>query len=687
MPDTARTASSITPWWRGALWYALAAIAAVTALTAAHGSHLREYAAHDEYFYDGVPLLTTADGYYYLRLASEYLTDIYEPRDEFRAGQSDRPAPPPLLVLLAAGLNRLTDINIDVLAFYLPAVLAALSILVYILWGPAIGGPLAGLVAALAGGFGVATFFRSTLGRFDTDGLNVFFVLAVAYGLYRFATTPGRSRWLYLAGAALMLGLFDLWWPQIGKFSFVPFLGAYAASVFLPTGRRERRFKIVLLVLGAVAVVIVLFDLSAWFPAPLSGYIHEASRIFEFVSKDEGTFFPEVGRSIDELAPLVLLTAGEQIAGGLPILLLGVAGAVWLAVRRPAVALFGLMPTLVLGAMAFFAQRFAIFLTPIHALGLGFLVAEALPGLAVAKRLPPFVRQALAGVLAAGLLAQPAYACVNRELRPSFIATEVNLGLVAQRNTPDNAMIWNWWDSGYFLQYWAARKTFIDGGNQMPLRNYLSFAPLASSDPEFARRWIKFFAVADINGFNALRRRLGSQEETFALIHEILAKPADAETILKAHGLTDVTHWKAFLLPPAEVYLCLTPTFIIKSWWYAYGRWQPGQELDAVPKTVVAGKGDTRLDFAHGLLIKDDRGVPVKTVVEAGAEPKPRIRGTSQRDGYVLIDFKPMGSYFLVEPALFDSLVFRLLFRQPETTPGFTAITYHPLMGGIWKVE
>lgn len=690
MNATARNASgavSARTWLRPALAYSLVSLLSVLAVAAAHLTHLREYAAHEEYSYDGVPLLTTADGYYYLRLASERLTDIYEPQDELRAGHSDRPEPAPLLVLLGTAANRLTGVNIDILAFYLPLVLAVLSVLAYVLWGPVAGGPAAGLVAALAGGFGVATFFRSTLGRFDTDALNVFFVLAVSYGLYRFAAMRRRPRWLFLAGATVMLALFGLWWPQIAKFSFVPFLATYALSVFLPTGRAERACKIALLVLCAAAAVIVLLDLSAWFPDPLSGYIHEASRVLEFVSKEEETFFPEVGRSIDELAPLSLLSAGEQIAGSLPVLLVGLAGAIWLAVRRPAVALFGLLPTLLLGAMAFFAQRFAIFLTPVHALGLGFLVAEALPGLAVARRLPLPARGLLAGVLAAGLLAQPAYACISREIRPSFIATEVNLGLYVQRGTPAGALVWNWWDAGYFLQYWAARRTFIDGGNQIPLRNYLSFAPLASSDPEFARRWIKFFALTDINGFNLLKRRLGSQEAAFALIHAVLAKPENAEAALKAHGLTDVERWKAFFLPQTDVYLCLTPSFIIKSWWYAYGLWQPGQDLGEVPKTVVADKASTRLDLARGLLIKDGRGVPVKTVIEAGAEPKPKIRGTSQSDGYVLIDFKPMGQYFLVEPELFDSLVCRLLFRQPETTPGFTAIAYHPLMGGVWKVE
>jgi hypothetical protein len=112
--------------------------------------------------------------------------------------------------------------------------------------------PLAGLVAAWPR-IGVATFFsRSTLGRFDADGLNVFFFV-LRRGLWALPLLPPLPQValvLDLAGSGAHARAVRPLVAADRQVQLRAFLGAYAQRLsFLPL-QRERRIKIVLLAFG-----------------------------------------------------------------------------------------------------------------------------------------------------------------------------------------------------------------------------------------------------------------------------------------------------------------------------------------------------------------------------------------------------------------------------------------------------
>ena len=61
--------------------------------------------------------------------------------------------------------------------------------------------------------------------------------------------------------------------------------------------------------------------------------------------------------------------------------------------------------------------------------------------------------------------------------------------------TPENAMIWHWWDWGYATHHFARRHTIADGAAHGGPSLYLPAAVYATADPRFARQLIKYTAA------------------------------------------------------------------------------------------------------------------------------------------------------------------------------------------------
>ena len=61
--------------------------------------------------------------------------------------------------------------------------------------------------------------------------------------------------------------------------------------------------------------------------------------------------------------------------------------------------------------------------------------------------------------------------------------------------TPENAIIWHWWDWGYATHHFARRDTIADGAEHGGPSLYLPAAVYATDDPRFARQIIKFTAA------------------------------------------------------------------------------------------------------------------------------------------------------------------------------------------------
>ena len=654
-------------------------------------------------FVAGRPLLTTADGYYYLRLAEESAGGTYRRPDELRPRGMERPARVPPVSAMAAMLHKVTSIPARELAFHLPPALAAFSSLAMALAGWAVAGPWGGLAAGLAGAASPFWFVRCSLGWFDTDPLNLFFPTLAALALTGFVfgpwsawspaspsagPEPWRTRLARLALCAACVAGLTLWWPSVGLLALPLFCLAYGSSLMAPSSRAERLAKLGLLLSMAAGAGILGLGLHRHLPqalASLSLLGDSALGHLGLITKQGSGAFAEVGQSISELTPMEPGRLAKDLAGGWPPLAAAVAGLILAARRRVWPVLLLVLPFLLLGALAGFAQRFVIFLVPAYALGLALFVAGVLD-LPRIRRLRPTPRRVLAALLVAALAAPGTHPSLSRPFRPAFDAAQAALAMSINPARGNKGLLWNWWDQGYFLQYFTRLPTIIDGGSQDPERIFLASLPLATEDPVLAANWIRFVAVRGPQGFQRLSRRLGGARPAAELLRKVLAAPGEAEALLAAAGLAH--GWKSFLFPAARkpVFVYLTTDIIYRGWWYYYGNLFGERESDTPPRTLLVPASSARIDIGQGLLLAGDKAMLLSELVDVRRAGIERHAGVDS-SGPVALRMEGAPHLTILNRPMFRSLACQLLFGDPKGVPGFMLLTHHPFVGGVWLVQ
>jgi len=131
----------------------------------------------DRYFAEGKPLLTTSDAYYWIRLAQEYRDGAYHAgeNDRLRAypDGANRVWPVPLLSLMLATASAISGVDLFETGIYLIPLLAGLFMLPLGLYCWRIGLPSAAILGGLITLFCREYFTRTSIGRVDTDALNL----------------------------------------------------------------------------------------------------------------------------------------------------------------------------------------------------------------------------------------------------------------------------------------------------------------------------------------------------------------------------------------------------------------------------------------------------------------------------------------------------------------------------------
>ncbi len=660
-------------------------------------------------FVAGQPLLTTADGYYYLRLAEESSRGAYRSRDDLRPGGMKRPEHVPPVSALASALHKALDVPMREIAFYLPPIMAVLSSLALALAGWVAAGPWGGLAAGLAGAVSPFWFVRCSLGWFDTDPLNLFFPVLAALGLTGFifgpwshmsarvraaqygAETPGpwRGRLAHLLACLLGTAGLALWWPSVGMLALPLFCLVYGFSLMAPTSRYERLAKYSLLLLLAAGAGFLALGLHRHLPQALAGITFlgdSALAHLGLVTKQGGGAFADVGQSISELTPLEIGRLPQDLAGGWIPLAASLAGLAMAASRRDWPMLVLVLPFVFLGALAGFAQRFVIFLVPAYALGLA-LLAGALAARPAVVRLRPALRLALAGLLAVTLAAPGAWASLTRPARPAFNTQQAALAMSVSSAGSRPGLVWNWWDQGYFLQYFARMPTIIDGGSQDPQRIFLASLPLATSDPVLAAHWMRFVAARDVQGFDRLAQRLGGHKQAARLLRSIFAEPGRTHELLRAAGL-DARQWKPYLFPVLRkpLFVYLTADIVYKGWWYYYGNLFSEALADKPPETTLVPVDAAVLDKGRGTLQVGQGVLPLSMVVDVRPGGLEHSQGPAA-EGMVALRMEGSPYLTLLVRPMYDSVAGQLLYGNPSGFKEFKQLAYHPFVGGVWLVQ
>ncbi|MFO7728885.1 MAG: STT3 domain-containing protein, partial [Desulfonatronovibrio sp.] len=167
-----------------------------------------------EAFYQNEPLLTCFDGYYYLNFTRDLLWGNYDRIDWKRdvPDGTERPFPPPLLSVVTAGIAKISPYSLNWIAAVLPAFIGVLLAVPLYAMGRFYGGAAMGLTAALVGVVSPFYAYKSGLGWFDTDIMNVTWVMAIAWCALWFGVEKTVRRYWYFALGLIVSFLFYWWW-------------------------------------------------------------------------------------------------------------------------------------------------------------------------------------------------------------------------------------------------------------------------------------------------------------------------------------------------------------------------------------------------------------------------------------------------------------------------------------------
>ncbi len=484
----------------------------------------------ERYFFDqqSTPLTLTVDAYYYLDIAKQLNAGTYQSRDPRRKAPQGlkRNPTPPLISVLLAGLAGISSLSLEMIAIMLPALWGALiGIPAYLLAEHLFRRPTdqnqarwlsasqaAGLLAAAVTLLAPKLVLRTSIGWFDTDGLNLLFSLMAAYLALRLLDSRSRRELLlwFTAGAANLL-LF-LWnWDQspVGALA----LGATPFGLaLLLTAWRRPRFLQALIIPGMAVLGILIWwkGLDIINPAR---HLHILGNYLDYFTNQvaETSPFPDKGRYVSEQTGAKLGQIAVDVAGHLWVwwtALGGLLALFWLGRCRGLL----LLPLLLVSLLAFEAKRFELFMSPLVGLGLG-----ALLYLLWRLRLPIWLKPPLL-LLAFGLsgwnslLKAESYNKLTPRRTPVLFDA---MRVMAEKSEPDS-LIWASWGHGHALVHYTDRATLADGVWHPAGISYVINYPLTVNSYRLAANWMQFYAAHGMPGLEDVNRRFGQSKQDWA---------------------------------------------------------------------------------------------------------------------------------------------------------------------------
>ncbi len=506
-----------------------------------------------QFFVGEQPLMTTLDAPYWLRWAKEYHDGEFYGTGHKRSypsythwfreqqaqivsienGTQAEPVLPlerltsptsvRLLSFIAAMMSPFFAGNLYLAGHWLVILTGGLFIIPLGLYGLRLGYPIAGLLGGLVGTFCSEYYVRASIGRIDTDMLNIFFPTLGAYLVF-LACQAKSERWVWLwAGlAGLSMNLF-VWWYGRPGFTLGCFLTLLVGLIIWRQKAQSSLPALGLFVffagpsnlLGGLENVRGFLDIYFFVGAVKEA---QAQEIVNPVT------FPNVFNTISEAAKVPMSEVLQQVLSEPTWGWLGLIAFALFAVRYwPSV--IPLLPIVALGLLGFqSSRRFIMFLAPFVGFGLGVLLTIAIrlawewirsrlepedPNVAQAN--PIWGNANLVGqvLIYFGLFGSWAFfapmTAISYVPGPSIPPPVYQTFDQVKQIVPANGAIYTWWDYGYAITDKTERAVFNDGGAQLGPTTYFMARSFISSEQEEMRRIIGFLAsqgAAGINRFN-----------------------------------------------------------------------------------------------------------------------------------------------------------------------------------------
>ncbi|MFN4196650.1 MAG: STT3 domain-containing protein [Caldimicrobium sp.] len=466
----------------------------------------------DQFFYNGEPLYSEYDSFYFARNALDLKEKLFKPGeiDHFRffpdnsssAKLSEKERFYPVYTLsgnlisfIFYFLSELTGVSVAWLTYYLIPILATTVALPLFFYFNKLGLPLVGLIGSLVTVSAPMYLGRTCLMRLDHDVFNLTLPFLVGYCFYAFFTgKSNKSKYLWISLASLFLLTYYLWYGH-ANLNFVLILTFFIAYFWEPFKnlllRKPLNFTFQKRDLIFFAILLVP---QVWYLYKGPIHLYEQVSFYvlniknptsvEILFKD----FPNILMSISEASRVNFKEALSSVIFNPLLGVIGLVGALLLFLFNLRNLIF-LLPFFGVGLLVFVSgARFSMYLSPFIGMGLGYLIH-----LLIEKIFPIFklfyneqkkkiVFLGLSGLFFGAIL------IIQWEAKNITCDAKVDAELVKdmvwlKEKTPQNAVIWSWWDYGYAFQLYARRAVFHDGGSQTSPKTYFIARSFTTSDP------------------------------------------------------------------------------------------------------------------------------------------------------------------------------------------------------------
>ncbi|GHU99522.1 membrane protein [Deltaproteobacteria bacterium] len=398
--------------------------------------------------------------------------------------------------------------------------------------------------------------------------------------------------------------------------------------------------------------------------------------------------YPSVAQSIIEVQDLGFTAILAYFHPWMEAAALGLAGFCIVVVRRPG-ALF-LLPLAVLGLLSTkFGGRMVMFGTPVVAIGLTLPIYWLLQRLLRAEQGGAGVGALTSAILIA-LLAAPLVNIISDMSQGPMINRRHAEALTRARSiTPEDGMLWLWWDWGYAAHHFARRATIADGARHAGPSLYLPAAVFATDNTRFARQLICYTANAGNQPGNVFE---GMDSHAAQELMDRLRSP---ETALLE------TNRRQFIVVSFEM---LRLGFWISNFgnWNFISRQGEGGALSIVPQALAyqLNSGAVQLEggagavYASSISVFEETGVTRRNYVQEWFDANPDADLETQRD--FLAKRRNVHFFFnritdeklVMDEGLYNSLMVRLLIGDPRdarVSPYFKLV-YDNVFARIYEV-
>jgi len=640
---------------------------------------------------NGTYIMTTLDAYYYLRLSKEFLNGTYDDFDELSGRPFPRPIP--LLSSLLVAINKISGLSLEKIGFFLPPFLSGFSFLIFYLWGRITGG---NMVFAFSGLLFSGSFFwyiRTGFGRFDTDSFIPVFIFILSYFVFEFVNQKEKiKKSIFFLSYLVVSVLFIMWWVP-AKYLFIPcFIIPYSLSYFFyDSYKLEKQLKLLLIGITCLGIILVFFDTHVFFPEYINNVMSDLKGHIKLVEKSTSGSFGDVGKSITELLPVDFKTISFDIIGH-PFMLCFFFTGFFLMIRKHYKILIFLIFPFILSLFMFYANRFAIFFLPFYTLSVAYCLYFIF-NLKYIQKLSSFKRYAVILSIFILVFIINSYRTITTRPLPVVTQYDIKIARTISEKASKDAIIWTLWDYGYFLQYYAERKTIIDGGSQNPEKVFISSLPLSVNDMQFSANLMKFFAAHEIGGLMKVYAANGdSLEKTVLFLARALSKNEDLKNVFNEYKIKYDQSWEEFLFPSPEIYLFLNSQYFEKSyWWYYFATYRVDKKEGIHPFTSRIDLNRSLFDVNKGLINIDSNIYSIKELNNYAFKPTPgTVTSQIYRNEDMLSMFVAMGDNqaYLMDYLYSKNIFVKLFFFTPIIhNNSFKTIAYAPLEVGVWKVQ